>query len=65
MKKQQVDHVLRAAGRITGEKRYTSRNTEWLNSIGMDSEFHETFGYLLTRWANPLTCWLRVGGAGL
>jgi hypothetical protein len=73
MKKEQVDHVLRAAGRITGEKRfiiigsqslhashpdiadeimmsfevdlYTLRNTEWLNSIGMDSQFHETFGY--------------------
>ena len=76
MKKQQVDHVLRAAGRITGEKRFiivgsqalhgrhpdladeilTSfevdliasdriDRTEWLNVIGVDSQFHETYGY--------------------
>jgi|SRR5579872_3452492 len=76
MKKQQVDHVLRAAGRITGEKRFiiigsqslhgkypdladqihTSfevdliasnrvERTEWLNVIGVDSQFHETYGY--------------------
>ncbi|HEV7135568.1 MAG TPA: DUF6036 family nucleotidyltransferase [Steroidobacteraceae bacterium] len=76
MKKQQVDHVLRAAGSITGEKRFiiigsqalhgkypdvadqivTSfevdlialehvERTEWLNVIGVDSQFHETFGY--------------------
>lgn len=76
MKKQQVDHVLRAAGRITGEKQFiivgsqslhgkypdvadqilTSfevdliaservERTEWLNVIGVDSQFHETYGY--------------------
>lgn len=76
MKKQQVDHVLRAAGRITGEKLFiivgsqalhgkhpdladeilTSfevdllanrriDRSEWLNVIGLDSEFHETLGY--------------------
>src|SRR5487761_2203619 len=76
MKKQQVDHVLRAAGRITGERRFiivgsqslhgkypdvadqilTSfevdliasnrvERTEWLNVIGVDSQFHETYGY--------------------
>lgn len=76
MKKQQVDHVLRAAGRITGERQFiiigsqalhgkhpdladeilTSfevdlmasqriDRTEWLNVIGVDSPFHETYGY--------------------
>jgi hypothetical protein len=76
MKKQQVDHVLRAAGRITGERLFiiigsqalhgkhpdvadeilTSfevdlmadthiDRTEWLNVIGVDSQFHETYGY--------------------
>ncbi|HEX5047199.1 MAG TPA: DUF6036 family nucleotidyltransferase [Gammaproteobacteria bacterium] len=81
MKKQQVDHVLRAAGRITGEKQFVivgsqslhgkhpdladeivrsaevdliaKRNvqrTEWLNAIGQDSPFHETFGY----YADPV-----------
>src|SRR6185437_2909451 len=76
MKKQQVDHVLRAAGSITGERQFiiigsqslhgkhpdvadqilTSfevdliaskhvERTEWLNVIGVDSQFHETFGY--------------------
>lgn len=76
MKKQQVDHVLRAAGRITGERQFiiigsqalhgrhpdladeiltsfevdliaTDRleRTEWLNVIGVDSQFHETYGY--------------------
>ncbi|MGB6603410.1 MAG: DUF6036 family nucleotidyltransferase [Steroidobacteraceae bacterium] len=76
MKKQQVDHVLRAAGRITGEKQFIiigsqslhgqypdvpdeiltsfevdliaskhADRTEWLNVIGIDSPFHETFGY--------------------
>lgn len=76
MKKQQVDHVLRAAGRITGENVFiiigsqalhgkhpdladeilTSfevdliatghvDRTEWLNVIGVDSQFHETYGY--------------------
>ena len=81
MKKQQVDHVLRAAGRITGEKQFlivgsqslhgtypdlpddilrsaevdliARKNvdrTEWLNAIGQDSTFHETFGY----YADPV-----------
>lgn len=81
MKKRQVDHVLRAAGRITGEKQFiiigsqalhgkhpdladeiltsfevdliASRHlarTEWLNAIGVDSPFHETFGY----YADPV-----------
>jgi len=81
MKKLQVDHVLRAAGRITGEKQFViigsqslhgkypdvpdeiltsfevdliaSRHadrTEWLNVIGVDSPFHETFGY----YADPV-----------
>jgi hypothetical protein len=81
MKKQQVDHVLRAAGRITGEKQFiiigsqslhgkypdiadeiltsfevdlvASKNadrTEWLNVIGVDSPFHESFGY----YADPV-----------
>jgi hypothetical protein len=81
MKKQQLDHVLRAAGRITGEKQFLiigsqslhgkfpdlpddiSRSaevdlianenidrTEWLNVIGQDSPFHETFGY----YADPV-----------
>jgi hypothetical protein len=76
MKKQQVDHVLRAAGRITGERQFiiigsqalhgkhpdvadeilTSfevdliaskrvDRTEWLNVIGVDSQFHEMYGY--------------------
>jgi hypothetical protein len=76
MKKRQVDHVLRAAGRITGERQFviigsqslhgkhpdladeilTSfevdliatrhvERTEWLNVIGVDSQFHETYGY--------------------
>jgi len=81
MKKHQLDHVLRAAGRITGEKQFiiigsqslhgkhpdladdiiTSAEvdliakdrvarTEWLNSIGQDSPFHEQFGY----YADPV-----------
>lgn len=81
MKKQQVDHVLRAAGRITGEKQFiiigsqslhgkhpdvadqilTSfevdlialkriERAEWLNVIGVDSQFHETYGY----YADPV-----------
>jgi hypothetical protein len=81
MKKQQLDRVLRAAGRITGEKRFLiigsqslhgkhpdlpddiARSaevdliairevdrTEWLNAIGQDSPFHETFGY----YADPV-----------
>lgn len=81
MKKQQVDHVLRAAGRITGERSFVIvgsqalhgthpdvadeirrsaevdliagahvERTEWLNAIGQDSEFHETFGY----YADPV-----------
>src|SRR6266481_8977999 len=81
MKKLQVDHVLRAAGRITGERQFiiigsqslhgkypdiadeiltsfevdlvASKNadrTEWLNVIGVDSPFHESFGY----YADPV-----------
>jgi hypothetical protein len=81
MKKQQVDHVLRAAGRITGEKQFIiigsqslhgkhpdvpdeiltsfevdliaskhADRTAWLNAIGVDSPFHETFGY----YADPV-----------
>jgi hypothetical protein len=81
MKKQQVDHVLRAAGQITGEKQFVivgsqslhgkhpdladeilrsfevdliakqnPNRTEWLNSIGQDSQFHETYGY----YADPV-----------
>jgi len=76
MKKREVDHVLRAAGRITGEKQFiiigsqalhgkypdladeivksvevdllATKNptrTDWLNSIGVYSPFHESFGY--------------------
>lgn len=81
MKKRHVDHVLRAAGEITGEKQFvivgsqalhgkfpdaaddivrsaevdliaTKRadRTEWLNAIGQDSQFHETYGY----YADPV-----------
>lgn len=81
MKKRHVDHVLRAAGEITGEKRFiivgsqalhgkypdaadeivrsaevdliatkNTDRTEWLNAIGQDSRFHETFGY----YADPV-----------
>ena len=81
MKKQQVDHILRAAGDLTGEKQFVivgsqslhgkypdladdilrsfevdliAKNnpdrTEWLNSIGQDSQFHETHGY----YADPV-----------
>jgi hypothetical protein len=81
MKKQQVDHVLRAAGRITGEKQFviigsqslhgkypdladaivksaevdliaskTPDRTEFLNEIGVDSPFHQQFGY----YADPV-----------
>jgi hypothetical protein len=81
MKKRQVDHVLRAAGQITGEKQFVivgsqalhgkhpdvadeicrsaevdlvAKNipsrTEWLNAIGADSPFHESFGY----YADPV-----------
>ncbi len=76
MKKREVDHVLRAAGRITGEKQFiiigsqslhgkypdladeivksvevdllATQNpprTDWLNSIGVYSAFHESYGY--------------------
>jgi len=76
MKKRQVDHALRAAGRITGEKQFViigsqalhgkhpdlpdeiltsfevdliapknADRTAWLNVIGIESPFHETFGY--------------------
>jgi len=81
MKKRQVDHILRAAGEITGEKEFIiigsqalhgkfpdapdtivrsaevdliakkiADRTEWLNAIGQDSQFHETFGY----YADPV-----------
>ncbi len=81
MKKQQVDHILRAAGALTGEKQFIiigsqslhgkhpnmpdeilrsfevdliaktrPDRTEWLNSIGQDSQFHETHGY----YADPV-----------
>jgi hypothetical protein len=81
MKKQQVDHVLRAAGRITGEKQFViigsqslhgkypdladdivmsaevdliaakkPDQTEFLNEIGVDSPFHQAFGY----YADPV-----------
>lgn len=81
MKKQQVDHVLRAAGKIAGDDQFiivgsqslhgkypdlpdelvmsmeldlyakTQRaNTELLNAIGQDSDFHRSFGY----YADPV-----------
>jgi len=81
MKKQHVEHVLRAAAKITGEKQFiivgsqalhgkfpdipdeivmsvevdliakkNTDRTEWLNTIGQDSNFHETFGY----YADPV-----------
>jgi hypothetical protein len=81
MKKRDLDHVLRAAGRITGEKQFVivgsqslhgqypdvpdeilrsaevdliAKNhpeiTEALNSIGVYSSFHESFGY----YADPV-----------
>jgi len=81
MKKRQLDHVLRAAGRITGRKRFViigsqslhgshpdlpddivrsaevdliasgdPDRTEWLNAIGVHSQFHENFGY----YADPV-----------
>jgi hypothetical protein len=81
VKKSQLDHVLRAARRTTGETRFIiigsqslhascpdvpdtilmsievdliAQNerdrTEWLNVIGVDSPFHESFGY----YADPV-----------
>jgi hypothetical protein len=81
VKKRHVDHVLRAAGRITGEKQFIivgsqslhgrhpdlpdeilrsvevdliatqdANRTEWLNAIGVDSPFHQEFGY----YADPV-----------
>ena len=81
MKKQQLDHVLRAAGRITGETQFVivgsqslhgkypdlpdaivmsaevdliaahnAAQTELLNEIGVDSPFHQSFGY----YADPV-----------
>jgi hypothetical protein len=81
VKKRHVDHVLRAAGRITEEKQFIiigsqslhgkypdlpdeivrsvevdliakgdADRTEWLNAIGVDSEFHEQYGY----YADPV-----------
>jgi hypothetical protein len=94
MKKQQVDHVLRAAGRITGESMFiiigsqalhgrhpdladeiltsfevdliaTKRidRTEWLNVIGLDSQFHETYGYYADA-VDPDTATLPKGWKG-
>lgn len=76
MKKRQVDHALRAAGNITGEKQFViigsqslhgkypdvadeiltsfevdliatknTDRTQWLNVIGIESPFHQTYGY--------------------
>jgi len=81
MKKHQVDHVLRAAGRITHEKQFViigsqslhgkhpdladeivmssevdlvavknPQQTELLNEIGVDSPFHQSYGY----YADPV-----------
>jgi hypothetical protein len=81
MKKHQVDHVLRAAGRVTGQKQFVivgsqalhgkhpdlpdeicrsaevdliakeiPSRTQWLNAIGADSPFHQSFGY----YADPV-----------
>jgi hypothetical protein len=81
VKKSQLDHVLRAAGRITGDRQFIiigsqslhgkrpdladtilksieadliAKNerdrTEWLNAIGVDSPFHQSFGY----YADPV-----------
>ena len=81
MKKRELDHVLRAAGGITGEKQFIiignqalhgsypdladhivesaevelfaplkPGRTEWLNAIGVYSQFHATFGY----YADPV-----------
>lgn len=81
MKKQQLDHILRAAGRITQAKQFVivgsqalhgkypdlpddirlsaevdliaskaPDRTEWLNAIGVDSTFHQNFGY----YADPV-----------
>lgn len=81
MKKHQLDHVLRAAGRITGEKQFVivgsqslhgkypdvadeivmsaevdliaaknPQQTELLNHIGVDSPFHQSYGY----YADPV-----------
>ena len=81
MKKQQLDHILRAAGAITGAEQFIiigsqalhgkypdlpdeivrsievdlvakdeEERTEWLNAIGVDSPFHEQFGY----YADPV-----------
>jgi hypothetical protein len=81
MKKQHVDHILRAAGRITGEQQFIiigsqslhgkypdladdivrsievdliakgdPAKTDLLNVIGVDSDFHDQFGY----YADPV-----------
>ena len=81
MKKSQVEHILRAAGRIVGDNQFIiigsqsvhakypdllkgaaisaeldiiAKNkpdrTELLNAIGIDSPFHETYGY----YADPV-----------
>jgi len=80
MKKRHVDHVLRAAGEVTGERQFiivgsqalhgrfpdvsavvrsaeidlvtksSADRARWLNAIGHDSPFHESFGY----YADPV-----------
>ena len=80
MKKRHVDHILRAAGEITGERQFiivgsqalhglfpdvppvvrsaeidlvakpNADRARWLDAIGHDSPFHESFGY----YADPV-----------
>jgi hypothetical protein len=76
LKKRHIDHLLRAAGELTGERQFiiigsqalhgkhpdvaatiarsaeidlvsksTANRAQWLNAIGHDSPFHESFGY--------------------
>src|ERR1700739_4545755 len=98
MKKQELDHVLQAAGRLSGETQFivigsqalhgthpdlvdevvesaevdlvapdNPGRTEWLNVIGVYSQFHQSFGYyadpvdakaatLPEGWKNRLIC---------
>jgi hypothetical protein len=81
MKKRHIDHVLKVAAELTGERQFiiigsqalharwpqaadaiarsaeidlvakpTADRTQWLNAIGHDSPFHESFGY----YADPV-----------